>query len=330
MNDAQALIRDYFRTKSSQLSAASDLFINKHPGLIGSHREQIYRIYLQEIIPARFKVGRGIIHDGISHASKEADIVVWDALNYPVIPSSDHSFFFAESVKLVIECKSKFSKREFNDVLEKSKSIHELRLRKGMCAEEKVSTLSKQVDSLLEIFSNIRLLTQALDLNEANENRVDKIQLIIETLIKNNMVVGESFQSHRIATASIFLKGGRRALDEPQRLISQLISDKDKYFISDHWPDLILFLEPGIVVLKSWNNLASDSSHTLKFIKTFEDSLLLFTKHLLDRVDERIARVESKFYFDDYLDQNTQNIKPYFEQKFEVSGDYGASRIYWE
>src|SRR5947208_1708617 len=115
MNDARDRVRQYFRVKTEQLRAASALPSAEHAGLAGGHREELQRIYFSEILPQRYQVGRGMVY-GMVHRSREADIVIWDALNYPSLPMLDHSFFFAESVRAVVESKSRWSPQDFADV----------------------------------------------------------------------------------------------------------------------------------------------------------------------------------------------------------------------
>ena len=120
-DETERRIRTYFRAKTAQLRALAGLAVCEHTGLIGSHREQLNRIYLQEILPKRFSVGRGMIY-GIVHRSREVDVVVWDELNYMSLPLLDHSFFFAESVRLALECKSTWSADEMGRRAEQESS----------------------------------------------------------------------------------------------------------------------------------------------------------------------------------------------------------------
>ncbi len=325
-HSTQDLVRDYFRAKYRQLSAAADLSICKHPGLTGSHREQIYRLYLQEILPKRYDVGRGMIH-GKSHRSKEADIVIWDSSNYPILPLSDHSFFFAESVKLVMECKSEWSRKNFKDVTEKCSSIQEIILRKTLSIEDKVDRLDLQLRSLARRFSDAKILIQTIP-KDTIENRINSIQRILEFLIKETQILGcLQAESQRIGTSAIFLKGETKALENPDKLLV----DEDKWFISDSFPDLMLLLEPGIIALKEPSNSKENSlSGILKFFKLREDSLLVFTKYLLSLLNERTVHTEGQFYFDDYVHQDIRDMKPYFEKEFEWSGSYGKSHVSWE
>lgn len=55
------LLRDYFRSKSQQILAASSEAVSAHTGLRGTHREEVVGNYLRHILPRRFEVGRGMI-----------------------------------------------------------------------------------------------------------------------------------------------------------------------------------------------------------------------------------------------------------------------------
>src|SRR5277367_6338895 len=109
-------LRVFFSSKRRQILEASREAGTEHAGLLGSHRETIIREYLSALLPARFSVGRGMVY-GFAHHSKEADLVVWDHLNYPSLRMRDHSLFVAESTRLVLEAKSRWSTAEFEDML---------------------------------------------------------------------------------------------------------------------------------------------------------------------------------------------------------------------
>src|SRR5215213_5076285 len=125
MGDAQDRVRQYFRVKTEQLRATTALPSAEHAGLAGSHREELQRIYFSEILPQRYRIGRGMVY-GPVHRSREADIVIWDAQNYPSLPMLDHSFFFADSVLVVLECKSQWNDAEFADVLVKCRAVRDI------------------------------------------------------------------------------------------------------------------------------------------------------------------------------------------------------------
>lgn len=121
----QDRVARWFRVRRRQLLDAADLPVCEHSGLAGGHREQFQRLYLAEVLPRRFNVGRGMVY-GFMHRSHEADIVIWDGDNYPSLPMLDHQLFFAESVRAVLEAKTRFSTVEFDDVLRKSRAVRDI------------------------------------------------------------------------------------------------------------------------------------------------------------------------------------------------------------
>lgn len=144
---ASTAIRRYFRAKRKELMALAELTVCEHPGLIGSHREQIYRTYLENLLPRRYSVGRGMVY-GMYHRSREADIVIWDSFSYPSLQLLDHSFFFAESAKAVIECKSNWDKNTFLDVLEKCQAVKNIAQIKEPSLADNIAMLQLDVDAM--------------------------------------------------------------------------------------------------------------------------------------------------------------------------------------
>lgn len=145
--EASETIRRYFAVKARQLATLGDLPARHHGGLAGSHREEIQRLYLREILPRRFAVGRGLVY-GTFHRSREADIVIWDADNYPSLPLADHNLFFADSVRVVIECKTTWSAADFTDMLAKCKAVRDIVPEPGMNLRDEVAILSAQIAAL--------------------------------------------------------------------------------------------------------------------------------------------------------------------------------------
>ncbi len=255
--EANLAVAEYFRAKRRELMALADLSVCGHPGLTGSHREEIYRTYLADLLPRRYSVGRGVVY-GLFHRSREADIVIWDSYAYPSLPLRDHSFYFAESVRAVIECKSSWSTVEFSDMLEKAQAVRDI--------------------------------VPHRDLSLADE--LAQIQLDIACLKADRSHEGLMISSHHIATTGIFLKGGQRA--KPEELISMCRDEIDLV-----WPDILLFLEPGVLALK--NDPVDDVGHgSIDFFNFGDDALLAFSSALLKTLDDRVVHSESRFYLDRY------------------------------
>src|SRR5690348_11139413 len=115
----------YFRSKREQLLVAAREAETPHAGLLGGFRERLVENFLTPLLPRRFSTGRGIIY-GMAHVSRECDVVVWDSDNYFSIPFLSYSHYFAESVRLVLEAKTTFSRRDLDDVREKTKAVRDI------------------------------------------------------------------------------------------------------------------------------------------------------------------------------------------------------------
>jgi hypothetical protein len=209
-NSGESRVLHYFQAKSRQLLATSDLAVCEHPGLSGSHREEFQRIYLREIIPRSYEVGRGMVY-GQFGRSREADIVIWDAQNYPSLPMLDHSFYFAESVRAVIESKSRWSMNDWGDVQEKTRAVRSIILEYSPNLRDEISMLHQDIAAL-------------------KTGREHNGALIVRP---------------RIGTAAVFIEGGRDFLRNPDA-----ISDDIEAYAEDAWPDVTLFLREGVVVTK--------------------------------------------------------------------------------
>ena len=255
------LVRQYFRSKAAQLRAASELAVCEHGGLLGGHREEIHRSFLREILPRRFEVGRGMVY-GRMHRSREADLVIWDRDNYPSLPLADHSFFFAESVRVVLEAKSRWSLEGLTDVLEKCCAVRDIIPDGGLSLADELAGIHQEIHSLkLGVGHHGALIVRP-----------------------------------HIGTGAIFLSGGASVTADVARSV-------EVESIDDRWPDVLLLLEPGKLVVKRYH--ASDQtfggSAELEFYELGEDALLAFTSALLSLVNERSVLVENSSFLEAYV-----------------------------
>lgn len=253
-------VQGYFRAKAKELQAVAAQAISDHRGLQGSHREEICRRYLQAILPARYAIGRGMVY-GFGHRSKEADIVLYDAANYPRLELSDHTFFFAESVRAVIEVKSRWCNDEAQDIRGKVRCVR-------------------------DIISVARLNL---------EDEMDMIRLDIASLQSGLAHDGMIINRPHIGTGAIFLRGGVNFS------LHHFTSD-DLDTIDDDWPDVMLFIEPGIFIEKKYGFDENGRAVGLLELYTLgEDALLMFTNGLLTMLSGRVVHQESPFYFETYM-----------------------------
>lgn len=243
-------LQRYFQAKREQLLAMTGLPICEHNGLAGSHREELERVYLREVLPKRFEVGRGMVY-GQYHRSREADIVVWDSQNYPSLPMLDHAFYFAESVKVVVESKTAYSHTALSDVLSKTRSVRDI-----------VPPNLLDLDDLLEM-----------------------MLLDIRCLKEGSAHQGLMISKPHIGTAAFFMRGG--TLKSVAARARKVAHDLD-----DAWPDILILLEPGVVVVKSHE----EPHGFLHFYDAGADCLFAFTSVFLDLLRDRTVRGEAPHY----------------------------------
>lgn len=265
----QALVQQYFQSKSRQLLASVEQVVSEHSGLRGSHREEVLRIYLADILPKRFDAGKGMVY-GLVHHSHESDIVIWDAHNYPHLQMLGHGFFFAESVKAVLEIKTRWSSDELSDILEKCRAIR------------RIYTVKKP--------------------NLADD--VAMLELEVASLKTGQLYQGMVIKSHHIATSAIVFYGGQtlRADTFPE----DILRDAD-----DLWPDALLLLDTGRVILKRYEKIEGSymsGQGFLDFIDAGQDSLAIYTAALLGLITERSVHVEDPFYLAQYLESLIQSL----------------------
>lgn len=146
--NSQELIKQYFNSKTQQLLAACDEVISEHPGLKGGHREELVKLYLNDITPKKFDIGRGMIYSPF-HKSKEADVVIWDNHNYPSLQFKGNSLFFAESARLMLEVKSRFNSDTLNDILGKCEATKNIVPMRELTIEDEIFTMRAQINSLI-------------------------------------------------------------------------------------------------------------------------------------------------------------------------------------
>jgi hypothetical protein len=94
------------------LSKYSESSFIKHSGDKGENREEFLRDFLSENLPKKFGVAKGeiITNDGIH--SHSADIIIYDAINCPLLFSGKTKILPIEGVYGIIEVKSGLSKEE--------------------------------------------------------------------------------------------------------------------------------------------------------------------------------------------------------------------------
>lgn len=288
--DIQQKIRHYFQSKTKQLLALSEQALSDHSGLTGSHREGILREFFEEIFPKRYSIDNGIVY-GLIGQSREADIVIWDELNYPKLKLSRSNIFFSEGVKAVIEVKSRWSNDEFEDIKKKTAAVTGIfnNYREGL--SRKIERLEAEIWSL---------------------RSGDDIQYRLITPNRKGVAVivyygGQSFDIEGLTEIEI-----RRIEDEYPDIIlfleaGKIISKKIRVNESDPFS--------GYGMLEQ--------------IQCTDDALLMFTSLLIDLLAINSEHVEPPLFLTDYM-FNLYGEFDRKEIGFAITKPIsGSSRIFW-
>lgn len=251
------LLERFFQSRTEELRGASRAVLATHSGLRGGHREELCREFLEAFLPRRFSIGRGQVFDTFGHVSQECDIVIWDDQNYPRLPERGHNLFFAESVRCVVEVKTRWSTDEWKDTLQKTKSVRDL----------------------MPSHAAYGGLTQ----------RVTHLEHQVAALLMGTELDGLLVMPPHIAYAAVFLDGGANV---DVSILKESVSDVD-----DMLPELTLLLEPGLTIEKMVLERQDRLIGWAGVRRLDKDALLGFSLRLLELVHERSAHSENPLIF---------------------------------
>lgn len=268
MTKVEDLLRNHFSSKAKSLLATSQEVVTEHTGLRGSHREEVIRIYLSEILPRRFAIGKGMIY-GMAHRSHETDIVIWDSGNYPSLQLLGHNMFFAESVKAVLEVKSRWSVEEFQDIKSKSKVINGIFRSYG--------------ENLSDELAGIRLELASLKFGLAHS--------------------GMLIKQEGIAKGGLIFRGGQSLWEKG--FTDEDLGDADEAWPDLL---LLLEAGLVIRKVYQGEPAGSPMGGYIEIIHAGDDALLVFTVYWIEMLSRRVTQVENAFYFGYYVDGLLENL----------------------
>jgi len=120
-------LQDRFaRLEETLLSQFREAGFVTHMGDRGENREEILSSFLERHLPKKYGVLKGEIITQDGAKSHSADIIIYDALNAPVLYRGRTAVVPIESVYGIIEVKSTLSKQEFRDASGKIESFKRL------------------------------------------------------------------------------------------------------------------------------------------------------------------------------------------------------------
>jgi hypothetical protein len=119
------MLAEYFKALSDLMAAESRMLATfyRHRGKLGENREAIIQRFLATYLPRRFGVGSGFALFG-DEVSTQQDVVVYDALNNPILfPDSIAPLFPPSALAAVVEVKSTLTRDEIRDVVKKTQAV---------------------------------------------------------------------------------------------------------------------------------------------------------------------------------------------------------------
>lgn len=123
-------MEQYYRKVQEKVMVQRDVInsLLKDPRIIGDYYEAIVRDAVREAVSASFEVGRGVILAPDGHASKECDIIVYNAVEYgPLFSSGDIIVVSPEAVRCVIQVKGTVSMDNLGDAIQSLAAVDQLR-----------------------------------------------------------------------------------------------------------------------------------------------------------------------------------------------------------
>ena len=126
-------IRDIFRESSEKLLSefrkASRI---KHPGGMGSLREEAFKDFLREHLPGRYAIGQGEVITPENRVSGQLDVVIYDSTHCPtLIKSPSHSVYPIESVYGALSIKSHLDSAELQEAYNNITSLKSIIIKRG-------------------------------------------------------------------------------------------------------------------------------------------------------------------------------------------------------
>jgi hypothetical protein len=261
-------LQRFFRAKRDELRNKSKSVLAAHKGLRGSHREHACRAFLDDFLPKRYSVGRGMVFDDFGHTSREADVVIWDDQNFPRLNEGGHTLFFINSVRCAIGVKTNWSTARWTETLAESKSIRDL------------------VPHVHEL--------------DGVHHRLQRLEHHVAALTEGGALEGLLLFPHHAATAAIILDGGSRLDGETLRAFTP---DPD-----DSLPDLTLLLEPGILIEKSYVETDDRTLGFAGIHRLGADALMGFMIKLQRCIEDRSGGMEDSQHFYESIDLGIDGI----------------------
>ncbi len=157
--------------------------------------------------------------------------------------------------------------------------------------EVKTNFNNNELDNILEKCESVKSI---VPMSEPNiDDEIAMLNLKVNSLITGENIQGMLISKPHIATGAVIFRGGKNFTIDS--ITKEMIDKAD-----DFWPDIMILLEAGKVIIKQYNEDMAETNAYIEFFEAADDALLLFTSSLLGLISDRSVNVEDPFYLKKY------------------------------
>jgi hypothetical protein len=285
------LVSQYWRGVLRRLQAELEDFnrIIGHMGEMGRENEQSLARILENLVPARYGIGSGLIFDADGNDSKQTDIVIFNAVDEPAVMAQTNQVLFPiENVLAAIEIKTTVDGEEVTDIGEKVASLRALSPRTGkhpLYAAVAYKS-SQHLETIAKHINNLK--TEETDL------RPD-IFLVVEPAM-----IGLS--------AHIATELGWTLPDSADYLVGVAALQQQQ---ENGKPQIGLYAtadSPGATIMHEGNSLKAYSAGSTSYVAESSRALLLFCEALLTTLATIDGRDKPGFHH--YISEEMRDLLP--------------------
>jgi len=241
----------------------------QHSGDKGENREEILREFLEKHLPKRYGVTKGEVITKDANRSHAIDIIIYDAVNCPVLYSGKTSIVPIEGVYGIIEVKSSLSKTEFEDAAGKIESFKRLAPRDlGVIATREYVTVHR-ASRPFGIVLGYQLASNSLGSLENNWQEQCKQVHDVNYFCNMIVVLGQGILRHEIVNLS---KGEKHLLLDTDEFVN-LVMTAHKKHANDEQSDEII------------SRIVTEAASDETFGRLFTYLLIMLTKIKLNVPD---------------------------------------------
>lgn len=185
---------------------------------------------------------------------------------------------------------------------------------KSRWSNNEFNDIKKKTKALIEMTGRYR---------QSLSERIENIETELWSLETGNEWSGKLISLRKKGTIAIIFKGG-------QKFDIEDLKKNEIKKIDDEYPDIMLFLEAGKLVLKKYITDENHDYGQLKQIKCGNNALLMFTSSLINLLAKKSEHVAPPLFLTDYmfdLDDKVESKEIKFNLIRPIAGN---SKTFWE